>query len=148
MQVAEPETEHLVAGTQVQPMMRSGGGAIVLVSSSVAYHGYAAHEATAAAKGAVNGLALSAASTYAPHNIRVNVCSPGLVCALHSLVQCMRASVIAGTCAAALLAPAVETCNLFWPYHVYPSTLDDVENGRQTWVCVFTAVRMHWTRLG
>lgn len=92
MQVVEPGAEHLSAGTQVQPMMRSGGGSIVLVSSSVAYHGYAAHEATAAAKGAVNGLALSAANTYAPHNIRVNVCSPGLVRAAASRVPCTLSS--------------------------------------------------------
>lgn len=68
-----------VLGAQVEPLMKSGGGSIVLVSSSVAYRGYASHEATSAAKGAVNALALSAASSYAPHNIRVNVCSPGLV---------------------------------------------------------------------
>ncbi len=69
----------LLGRPQVQPLMKSGGGSIVLVSSSVAYRGYANHEAISAAKGAVNALALSAASTYAPHNIRVNVCSPGLV---------------------------------------------------------------------
>ncbi|MDA8593146.1 SDR family oxidoreductase [Planctomycetota bacterium] len=37
------------------------------------------HEAIAAAKAGVQGLALSAAATYAPQGIRVNVVAPGLV---------------------------------------------------------------------
>lgn len=64
---------------QVGPMMSSGGGSIALCSSSIAHRGMANHDALAAAKGAVSGLALSAASTYSPHNIRVNVCVPGVV---------------------------------------------------------------------
>lgn len=64
---------------QVGPMMSSGGGSIVLCSSSIAHRGTANHDALAAAKGAVSSLALSAASTYSPHNIRVNVCVPGVV---------------------------------------------------------------------
>lgn len=64
---------------QVGPMMSSGGGSIVLCSSSIAHRGMANHDALAAAKGAVSSLALSAASTYSPHNIRVNVCVPGVV---------------------------------------------------------------------
>lgn len=58
--------------------MGKTGGSIVLCSSAVASHGLPNHEAIAAAKGAVAGLALSAAATYAPSGIRVNCVSPGL----------------------------------------------------------------------
>lgn len=64
---------------QVRQMMKGGGGSIALCASAVALHGTPNHEAIAAAKGGVVGLALSAASTYAPHNIRVNTVAPGLV---------------------------------------------------------------------
>lgn len=50
----------------------------VLVSSVVAEAGFANHEAIAAAKSAVTGLALSAAASYADKGIRVNVVAPGL----------------------------------------------------------------------
>jgi 3-oxoacyl-[acyl-carrier protein] reductase len=50
----------------------------VLTSSVVAEAGFANHEAIAAAKCAVTGLALSAAATYADKQIRVNVVAPGL----------------------------------------------------------------------
>jgi NAD(P)-dependent dehydrogenase (short-subunit alcohol dehydrogenase family) len=59
-------------------MMRSGGGSIVLMSSAVAHRGMINHEAIAAAKAGVIGLALSAAATYARYGIRVNCVSPGL----------------------------------------------------------------------
>jgi len=58
---------------------RSGGGSVVLVSSAAAKVGLANHEAIAAAKAGVLGLARSAAATYAPRGVRVNVVSPGLV---------------------------------------------------------------------
>jgi NAD(P)-dependent dehydrogenase (short-subunit alcohol dehydrogenase family) len=51
---------------------------VVLVSSVVAHRGFPNHEAIAAAKGAVAGLAMSAAATYASRGIRVNVVAPGL----------------------------------------------------------------------
>ena len=49
----------------------------VLTSSVVAEAGFANHEAIAAAKCAVTGLALSAAATYADKGVRVNVVAPG-----------------------------------------------------------------------
>jgi NAD(P)-dependent dehydrogenase (short-subunit alcohol dehydrogenase family) len=55
------------------------GGSVVLVSSAAARVGLPNHEAIAAAKAGVTGLALSAAATYAPRGLRVNVVAPGLV---------------------------------------------------------------------
>ena len=55
------------------------GGSIVLVGTAAAGVGLANHEAIAAAKAGVTGLARSAAATYASRGIRVNVVAPGLV---------------------------------------------------------------------
>ena len=59
--------------------MRKNGGSIVLMATAAARTGLPNHEAIAAAKGGVIGLGLSAAATYAPKQIRVNVVAPGLV---------------------------------------------------------------------
>jgi len=55
------------------------GGSIVLVSTTAAQTGLANHEAIAAAKAGVAGLARSAAATYASRKVRVNCVAPGLV---------------------------------------------------------------------
>lgn len=62
------------AGAKAMP----NGGSIVLVSSAAARLGLANHEAIAAAKAGVIGLALSAAATYAGRGLRVNCVAPGL----------------------------------------------------------------------
>ncbi|MDG2142174.1 MAG: SDR family oxidoreductase [Planctomycetota bacterium] len=59
--------------------MLKTGGSIALLSSAAAKIGLANHEAIAAAKAGVVGLALSASASYARRGIRVNVVSPGLV---------------------------------------------------------------------
>lgn len=59
--------------------MYGTGGSIVLVASAAAQTGLKNHEAIAAAKAAVIGLARSAAATYAGRGIRINVVAPGMV---------------------------------------------------------------------
>jgi NAD(P)-dependent dehydrogenase (short-subunit alcohol dehydrogenase family) len=83
-------TSFSVLRASVKAMTRAGakGGSVVLCSSAVARFGLPNHEAIAAAKGAVAALALSAAATYAPQNVRVNVVSPGLVRAWPRVWQC------------------------------------------------------------
>lgn len=53
-------------------------GAAVLVSSVVSRIGVANHEAIAAAKGGIEAMARSAAATYAPLGLRINVVAPGM----------------------------------------------------------------------
>lgn len=54
------------------------GGSIVLCSTAAVRVGLQNHEAIAAAKGGVEALVRSAASTYASKGIRVNAIAPGL----------------------------------------------------------------------
>jgi NAD(P)-dependent dehydrogenase (short-subunit alcohol dehydrogenase family) len=68
-----------VVRSSASRMMRLGGGSIVLLTSAVAQRGMINHEAIAAAKAGVVGLALSAAATYARYAIRVNCVAPGLI---------------------------------------------------------------------
>lgn len=55
------------------------GGSVVLIASAAALTGLANHEAIAAAKAGVIGLAKAAASTYASSHLRINVVAPGMV---------------------------------------------------------------------
>ena len=65
------------AGTRLM-IRQSGGGSIVLCSSVAARRGLINHEAIAAAKAGVEGLALAAAASYAKFSVRVNCVAPGL----------------------------------------------------------------------
>lgn len=55
------------------------GGSVVLLSSVAGRVGLENHEAVAAAKAGVTGLAMSAAATYVGRGLRFNVVAPGLV---------------------------------------------------------------------
>jgi NAD(P)-dependent dehydrogenase (short-subunit alcohol dehydrogenase family) len=59
--------------------MARTGGAVVLLSTAAARVGLPSHEAIAAAKAGVIGLALSAAATHASRGVRVNVVAPGML---------------------------------------------------------------------
>jgi NAD(P)-dependent dehydrogenase (short-subunit alcohol dehydrogenase family) len=61
------------------PAMRREGGSIVLVASAAARIGLPNHEAIAAAKAGIIGLARAAAASYAGRGVRVNAVAPGLV---------------------------------------------------------------------
>jgi NAD(P)-dependent dehydrogenase (short-subunit alcohol dehydrogenase family) len=71
-------TFNLVRAAARQMMNQAGGGSIVLCSSVAARRGLVAHEAIAAAKAGVEGLALAAAASYARSGVRVNCVAPGL----------------------------------------------------------------------
>ena len=55
-----------------------GAGSVVLVSSAAARIGLVNHEAIAAAKAGIQGLALAAAASYAKRGLRFNCVAPGL----------------------------------------------------------------------
>jgi NAD(P)-dependent dehydrogenase (short-subunit alcohol dehydrogenase family) len=64
---------------EVSRRMMSSGGSIVFCSTVAAQRGLFNHEAIAAAKAGLEGMARAAASTYARYKIRVNCVAPGLV---------------------------------------------------------------------
>ncbi len=69
---------HVLRAAARVMMRQEGGGAIVLCSSVAAQRGLLNHEAIAAAKAGVEGLALAAAASYARNGVRINCVAPGL----------------------------------------------------------------------
>ena len=69
---------NLLRATVRVMMKQAGGGSIVFCSSVTARRGLVNHEAIAAAKAGVEGLALAAAASYARFGVRVNCVAPGL----------------------------------------------------------------------
>ena len=67
-----------MARAAIPAMRRSGGGAIVNVSSNVAFTGGGSSLAYTASKGALNALTLALARTCGP-DIRVNAVCPGII---------------------------------------------------------------------
>ena len=59
--------------------LKKDGGSILFFSSAASKVGLKNHETISSAKGAISSMVLSAASTYARYNIRVNAIAPGLV---------------------------------------------------------------------
>lgn len=73
-------TAFYVTRAVTEKMQRQAeGGSILFFSTAAAQIGFASHEAIAAAKAGVEGLARATAASYAARNIRVNVIAPGLV---------------------------------------------------------------------
>lgn len=59
-------------------LKRANGSSVILFSTVAARMGMPFHASIAAAKGAIEGLAVSLAAEWAPANIRVNVIAPSL----------------------------------------------------------------------
>lgn len=108
-------------------VMAAKGGSIVLVSSAAARMGLANHEAIAAAKAGIEGLALAAAASYASKGIRVNCVAPGLT----------RTPLTAGLWQNDLLAKASASLHALGrigtPDEV-ASAIDWLLDGEQSWV--------------
>ena len=68
----------LTLSTACKAMLRSGGGRLVFTSSVAASLGLINHEAIAAAKGGIESMVRTAASTYSQRGIRINAVAPGL----------------------------------------------------------------------
>jgi NAD(P)-dependent dehydrogenase (short-subunit alcohol dehydrogenase family) len=62
----------------IKPIKNAAGASIVLISTVAARTGMPYHASVAAAKGAVEGMALSLAAEFAAQLIRVNVVAPSL----------------------------------------------------------------------
>jgi thiamine phosphate synthase YjbQ (UPF0047 family) len=64
----------------IRHLLAGGGGAVVMVGSPCAVRGFCFQEhAYSASKGGIAALMRVMAIDYAPHNIRVNACIPGLI---------------------------------------------------------------------
>ena len=63
----------------IPAMLRTGGGAIVSVSSVQSLVGLRSWAAYAASKGGINALTQQAAVEYAPQGIRINAVAPGMI---------------------------------------------------------------------
>lgn len=73
------DTAFNVLQESVKAMVKGGkGGSVVLISAAVAGAGIPNFEAMSAAKAGVEGLARSAAASYASQGVRVNCVAPGL----------------------------------------------------------------------
>lgn len=64
---------------EISAMKKSGGGAIVNISSNASLRGQAYNTAYAVAKGGVNILTKSSAAEHGSHGIRINAVSPGVI---------------------------------------------------------------------
>ena len=62
----------------IKSIKNAGGSSIVLISTVAVRTGMPYHASTAAAKGAVEGMALSLAAEFAAQQVRVNVVAPSL----------------------------------------------------------------------
>jgi NAD(P)-dependent dehydrogenase (short-subunit alcohol dehydrogenase family) len=72
--------QFLVCKHGVQQLLKSGGGAVVMVGSPCGYRGFCFNEhAYTASKGAILSLMRVMAIDYAKDNIRVNACIPGFI---------------------------------------------------------------------
>ncbi len=68
----------LALKTAGKAMLKRGTGRMVFTSSVAGSYGLTNHEAIAAAKGGIEAMVRSAASTYAQRGLRVNAVAPGL----------------------------------------------------------------------
>jgi NAD(P)-dependent dehydrogenase (short-subunit alcohol dehydrogenase family) len=64
--------------TRVSAGNETTNKSVVLCTSAVSMHGLPNHEAIAAAKAALIGMAQSAAASYAPRGLRINCVAPGM----------------------------------------------------------------------